>query len=152
MMCGLLLAAGAAMAEDLVILTTNDTHSNIDTDVSGAGGVLPRKAIIDSVRKAEKNVILVDAGDMVQGTLYFKYFKGDVEYPLFNMMDYDIRILGNHEFDRGMDGLAKEWSQVTATRLSTNYDLSGSALDGLFVPKLTDRAMDSAALDWHTNK
>ena len=50
MMCGLLLAAGAAMAEDLVILTTNDTHSNIDTDVSGAGGVLPRTAIIDSVR------------------------------------------------------------------------------------------------------
>ena len=112
MMCGLLLAAGAAMAEDLVILTTNDTHSNIDTDVSGAGGVLPRKAIIDSVRKAEKNVILVDAGDMVQGTLYFKYFKGDVEYPLFNMMDYDIRILGNHEFDNGIDELARYWKNV----------------------------------------
>ena len=74
----------ATGAEDLVILHTNDTHSLIDPDKDGRGGVLQRKAIIDSVRKAEKNVILVDAGDMVQGTLYFKYFKGDVEYPLMN--------------------------------------------------------------------
>ena len=62
----------ATGAEDLVILHTNDTHSLIDPDKDGRGGVLQRKAIIDSVRKAEKNVILVDAGDMVQGTLYFK--------------------------------------------------------------------------------
>ncbi len=61
----------ATGAEDLVILHTNDTHSLIDPDKDGRGGVLQRKAIIDSVRKAEKNVILVDAGDMVQGTLYF---------------------------------------------------------------------------------
>lgn len=71
----------SAAAERLVILHTNDTHSNIESDRNGVGGILPRKAIIDSVRKAEKNVILVDAGDMVQGTLYFKYFRGDVEYP-----------------------------------------------------------------------
>ena len=61
-----MILAGAAMAvsaEDLVILTTNDTHSNIDFDKDGRGGILPRKAIIDSVRRAEKNVILVDAGD-----------------------------------------------------------------------------------------
>ena len=90
-----------AAAQSLVLLHTNDTHSNIDPDAHGVGGILPRKAIIDSVRKAEKNVILIDAGDMVQGTLYFKFFKGDVEYPLFNMMDYDVRILGNHEFDNG---------------------------------------------------
>ncbi|MDE6682077.1 MAG: hypothetical protein K2J87_01470 [Muribaculaceae bacterium] len=54
-----------------MILHTNDTHSNIDVAPDGTGGVLPRKAIIDSVRNAEKNVVLVDAGDMVQGTLYF---------------------------------------------------------------------------------
>ena len=58
-------------ADNLVILHTNDTHSNIDVAPDGTGGVLPRKAIIDSVRNAEKNVVLVDAGDMVQGTLYF---------------------------------------------------------------------------------
>ncbi len=131
-----LLAGGvlALPAEDMVILTTNDTHSNIDFDENGRGGILPRKAIIDSVRKAEKNVILVDAGDMVQGTLYFKYFRGDVEYPIFNMMDYDIRILGNHEFDNGLDELAAHWKDVKGNRLSANYDFTGTPAEGLFKP------------------
>ncbi len=123
-----------ATAENLVILHTNDTHSLIDPDKDGRGGVLQRKAIIDSVRKAEKNVILVDAGDMVQGTLYFKYFKGDVEYPLMNMLGYDIRILGNHEFDNGMKDLAKYYKDVKADRLSANYDFSGTELQGMFDP------------------
>ena len=142
----ILSAAGASMliaafsaalplwAEDLVILHTNDTHSNIDTGANGAGGILPRKAIIDSVRKAEKNVLLVDAGDMVQGTLYFKFFKGDVEYPIFNMMKYDIRILGNHEFDNGLDQMARYWKDVKSDRLSANYDFTGTAAQGLFKP------------------
>ena len=122
------------MAENLVILHTNDTHSAIDTDPSGAGGVLQRKAIIDSVRNAEKNVLLVDAGDVVQGTLYFKFFKGDVEYPLMNMMGYDVQILGNHEFDNGLEELARHQRTLTADRLSANYDFSGTAADGLFKP------------------
>lgn len=121
-----------AAAQSLVLLHTNDTHSNIDSDANGVGGILPRKAIIDSVRKAEKNVMLIDAGDMVQGTLYFKYFKGDVEYPLFNMMDYDIRILGNHEFDNGLDELAKYWKDVKGARLSSNYDFTGTPAAGMF--------------------
>lgn len=120
--------------EHLVILHTNDTHSSIDPDLRGNGGIARRKAIIDSVREARTNVMLVDAGDAVQGSLYFTIFGGEVERVLMNEMGYDIRILGNHEFDRGMDGLAREWSQVNATRLSTNYDLTGSALEGLFVP------------------
>lgn len=130
----------ATGAEDLVILHTNDTHSLIDPDKDGRGGVLQRKAIIDSVRKAEKNVILVDAGDMVQGTLYFKYFKGDVEYPLMNMLGYDIRILGNHEFDNGMKELAKRYKDVKAHRLSANYDFSGTALQGMFDPYVIKKA------------
>ncbi len=121
-------------AEKLVILHTNDTHSAIDVDKEGRGGVLQRKAIIDSVRRAEKNVILVDAGDAVQGSLYFKYFRGDVEYPLMNMMGYDIRILGNHEFDNGMDDLADRYKDVKATPLSANYDFTGTVLDGVFKP------------------
>lgn len=123
-----------ALADHLVILHTNDTHSNIDIDANGAGGVLPRKAIIDSVRKAEKNVMLIDAGDMVQGSLYFKKFHGDVEYPIFNMMDYDIRILGNHEFDNGLDQLASYWKNVKGARLSANYDFKGTPAEGLFEP------------------
>ncbi len=128
------LFATSGVADNLVILHTNDTHSNIDVAPDGTGGVLPRKAIIDSVRNAEKNVILVDAGDMVQGTLYFNYFKGDVEYPLFNMMNYDIRILGNHEFDNGLDELAKHWKEVKGSRLSANYDFSNTPAKGLFEP------------------
>lgn len=127
-------AMSMATGENLVILHTNDTHSNIDPDKNGQGGILQRKAIIDSVRKAEKNVILVDAGDMVQGSLYFKYFKGDVEYPLMNMVGYDIRILGNHEFDNGLKELAAHYKDVEAARLSANYDFSHTPLKGMFSP------------------
>ena len=123
-----------SLADNLVILHTNDTHSNIDVAADGTGGILPRKAIIDSVRNAENTVILVDAGDMVQGTLYFNYFKGDVEYPLFNMMDYDIRILGNHEFDNGLEDLARQWKKVKGARLSANYDFADTPAKGLFDP------------------
>ena len=123
-----------AAAQSLVLLHTNDTHSNIDSAPDGTGGIIPRMAIIDSVRNAEKNVLLIDAGDMVQGTLYFKFFKGDVEYPLFNMMDYDVRILGNHEFDNGLDELAKYWKTVRGARLSANYDFTATPAKGLFRP------------------
>lgn len=125
-LCGL-----EAQAEDLVILHTNDTHSLIEPDETGAGGVLQRKAIIDSVRRAEKNVILVDAGDMVQGTLYFKYFRGDVEFPLANMMGYDIQVMGNHEFDNGLRELAEHYRKLKASRLDANYDFTGTPMQGL---------------------
>lgn len=125
-----------ADSDTLVILHTNDTHSSIDPDMRDNGGIARRKAIIDSVRGEHSNVMLIDAGDAVQGSLYFTIFGGEVERVLMNEMGYDIRILGNHEFDRGMDALAKEWSQVRATRLSTNYDLKGTVLENLFVPTL----------------
>lgn len=122
-------------ARDLVILHTNDTHSLIDPDRDGAGGgVLQRKAIIDSVRKAEKDVLLIDAGDKVQGTLYFKFFKGDVDYPLQNLLGVDISILGNHEFDNGMKLLAKNEATQKAELLSANYDFTGTPAEGLFKP------------------
>lgn len=133
------LASIGAGAEHLVLLHTNDTHSNIDSDAAGRGGILPRKAIVDSVRRAEKNVILIDAGDMVQGTPYFKYFGGDVEYPLFNMMGYDIRILGNHEFDNGMKELARHWRDTKGARLSANYDFSATPAAGIFKPYVIKR-------------
>ncbi len=126
--------AGALFAKDLVILHANDTHSQIDPMANGLGGVLQRKAIIDSVRKAEKNVILVHAGDAVQGSLYFRFFRGDVEYPLMNMEGYDINILGNHEFDNGIDELASHYKTLKSKRLSANYDFSGTPLEGLFEP------------------
>ncbi len=127
-------AALGAVARDLVILHTNDTHSLIMPDKDGKGGVLQRKAIIDSVKKANKDVILIDAGDKVQGTLYFKFFKGDVEYPLQNMLGVDISILGNHEFDNGLKALAEKERILTSERLSANYDFTGTPAEGLFKP------------------
>lgn len=127
------MCAAAAGAQNLVILHTNDTHSHIDAE-NGVGGVLQRKALVDSVRKAEKNVVLVDAGDIVQGSLYFKLFGGDVEYPLMDMMGYDIQILGNHELDNGIEDLAKYYKRKGAAKLSANYDFSGTPLEGVFDP------------------
>lgn len=129
-----LLLAFPLAAENLVLLHTNDTHSQLDSDHNGIGGVLPRKAIIDSIRAKEENVILIDAGDVVQGSLYFKFFRGEVEYPLMDKMGYDIRILGNHEFDNGIADIAKYYKDIKGTPLSANYDFSGTELDGIFSP------------------
>lgn len=127
------LAALSVAAQHLVILHTNDTHSNIDAE-NGVGGVLQRKALIDSVRKVEKNVMVVDAGDIVQGPLYFKLFGGEVEYPLMDLMGYDIQILGNHEFDNGLDSLAYFYPHTKTVKLSSNYDFSDTKLKGVFRP------------------
>lgn len=130
--CGI--AAESSSAERLVILHTNDTHSQIDPNDKGLGGILRRKAAIDSVRATEPNVILIDAGDAVQGTLYFSLFKGEVERKMMNALGYDIQILGNHEFDNGMESLAEQWSKSDAARLCTNYDLRSTPLSGLTQP------------------
>lgn len=118
----------------LVILHTNDTHSAIEPDRHNLGGIARRKVVIDSVRNENSNVLLIDAGDAVQGSLYYTLFSGEVERKLMNLLGYDIRILGNHEFDKGLPTLAKEWKQLTSTRLSTNYDFDDTPLEGLFVP------------------
>lgn len=119
----------------LILLHTNDTHSQIDPDIDGLGGVARRKVLIDSIRSAEPNTILIDAGDAVQGTLFFTLFHGAVEDSLMNLLDYDIQILGNHEFDNGLEELAARWKKIGATKLTTNYDLTGApALDSIFSP------------------
>lgn len=123
----------AATAERLVILHTNDTHSQIEPDEdSNLGGIYRRGVIVDSVRNAEKNVLLIDAGDAVQGSLYFNLYGGKVEQMLMDYMGYDIRILGNHEFDNGADSIATIMAPVRAELLSSNYNLEGSALQPLF--------------------
>ena len=127
-----LFCVGSVFASDLIILHTNDTHSQIEPDSKGRGGVLRRKAIIDSVRMAQPNVLLIDAGDAVQGTLYFNVYKGEVEQRVMNYLGYDLRILGNHEFDNGVESLANLLRQDNSTRLSTNYRLINSQLKDLF--------------------
>lgn len=129
-------------AAELVILHTNDTHSQIDPDdKDGLGGVARRKAVIDSVRAAEPNVLLIDAGDIVQGTLYFNLFGGEVENRIMNLLGYDLRILGNHEFDNGVDSLAAMIKDAKSEFLATNYDLSGTPMADRF-KKFTIKEID----------
>lgn len=125
-----------AYPQSLVLLHTNDTHSHIDADESGFGGVLQRKAIIDSVRRAEKNVLLIDAGDIVQGTLFYKLFGGAVEFPLMKLMGYDMQILGNHEFDNGMEALAFTLDANDVPKLASNYNFADPQMQRRFLPWL----------------
>lgn len=117
-----------------MILHTNDTHSAIDPAPDNRGGILRRKVIVDSVRAAEPNLLVVDAGDALQGTLYYTLFSGEVERVMMDAIGYDIQILGNHEFDNGLTPLAAQIGKSGATWISTNYDLSATPLDSLFVP------------------
>lgn len=122
-------------AQKLVIVGTNDTHSQIDPDdTDNKGGILRRKVVVDSIRATNPNVLLVDMGDPVQGTMYFNMFGGEVENKLMNALGYDIRILGNHEFDNGVEALAKNLENVSADLISTNYRFENSILDSLFTP------------------
>ncbi|MCD8395291.1 MAG: bifunctional metallophosphatase/5'-nucleotidase [Bacteroidales bacterium] len=137
----LLLAAAASsmcQAQRLVLLHTNDTHSQIDPTDSNEGGALRRKVLIDSVRAVEPNVRLIDAGDAVQGTLFFNLYKGEAEHKVMNLLGYDLAILGNHDFDNGINRLAENIATDSATWITTNYDLRDTPLDPYFVPYVVE--------------
>lgn len=131
---GILASWMNAGAEKLVILHTNDTHSQIDPTDDNLGGAQRRKVVIDSIRAEHKNVLLIDAGDAVQGTLFFTLYGGEVEMKMMNELGYDIAILGNHDFDNGVDALAKNLQQSKVQWVTTNYDLSESAIASFFRP------------------
>lgn len=128
--------AFVAMADShkLVILHTNDTHSQIDPTDKGFGGVHRRKVFVDSVRAANSNVLLIDAGDAVQGTLFFTLYGGEVEMNVMNDLGYDIQILGNHDFDNGMDKLADNLSKSNSRWLASNYQFADSVVASKFTP------------------
>ncbi len=129
-LCGLL----PVDARELVILQTNDTHSQIDPTDKGYGGVQRRKVFVDSVREARPDVLLVDAGDAVQGTLFFTLYGGEVEMKAMNNLGYDIAILGNHDFDNGVEAMARNVAMSDADWLATNYQFADSAVRNLFKP------------------
>lgn len=130
----LLLITISVEASTLVILHTNDTHSQIEPNDKNLGGVLRRKALIDSVKNVYKHVLVVDAGDVVQGTTYFNLYKGEAEQRLMNELGYDLRILGNHEFDNGIEGLKSMLKESKSIFLSTNYLFEDSLLRTRFAP------------------
>lgn len=134
------LSLSAFSQKELVILHTNDTHSRIeplpenDRSFPDQGGVIRRASYIDQVRKENKNVLLFDAGDFLQGTPYFNLFKGEVEVKAMNLMGYDAVTLGNHEFDYGLEVLEQVARLAKFPIVSSNYDFSETHLDGLIKP------------------
>jgi 5'-nucleotidase len=125
-----------ARGETLItVLHTNDTHSQIDPILEndktypGKGGVARRATLVKRVRKENPNTLLIDGGDVLQGTPYFNFYKGEVEYKAMSLIGYDAGTLGNHEFDNGVEPLAKALEFANFDIVSTNYDVRGSALE-----------------------
>lgn len=124
----------------IVILHTNDVHSHLepfpanDPKYAGLGGVERRAALIRDVRAKEKHVILLDAGDIFQGTPYFNMFGGEVEMKAMTAMGYDATAIGNHDFDGGMENLAKQLKHASFPMLVANYDFTGTPMEGKTIP------------------
>lgn len=124
----------------IVILHTNDVHSHIDPfpdndpKYAGLGGVERRAALINKIRATEKNVLLLDAGDIFQGTPYFNMYGGEIEMKLMSKMGYDASAIGNHDFDGGLDNLVKQLQHATFPMICANYDFTGTPMEGKTVP------------------
>jgi 5'-nucleotidase len=125
----------ASVADTVItILHTNDTHSQIDplpaNDVNaGKGGVARRATLVKRIRKENPNTLLVDAGDVLQGTPYFNFYKGEVEYKAMSAIGYDVGTIGNHEFDNGVEALAAALKFANFDVVSSNYDFKGTVLE-----------------------
>lgn len=124
----------------LTILHTNDVHSYIEPFPANhpknpnMGGVARRAAVIEMIRKENPNVLLLDAGDIFQGTPYFNYYGGELEFKLMSMMKYDAATMGNHDFDNGIDGLYSQLPHASFEFVSANYDFKNTVLDGKVKP------------------
>ncbi len=135
-------AVTAQKTQQLVILHTNDTHSQIEpTDKASSrnadmGGYARRLGVINSIREKEPHVLLLDAGDFSQGTPYYNFFNGRLEVQGYNRMNYDAVTLGNHEFDNGMDSLVMMLSMKNFPVVVSNYTVSTSKLKDFVQPWL----------------
>ena len=124
----------------LVILHTNDTHSQIEPfptnhpKYANKGGVAKRAKLIEEIREQEEHVLLLDSGDIFQGTPYFNIFHGELEMKLMSAMQYDAATMGNHDFDGGMDGFVSAVKYANFPFLCSNYDFSNTELAGKFKP------------------
>jgi 5'-nucleotidase len=119
----------------ITILHTNDVHSHIDpfgpNDGRNAnkGGVARRATLVESIRQENPNTLLFDAGDIFQGTPYFNYYGGELEFKLMSMLKYDLATIGNHDFDNGIDGLYAQLPHADFEFVSANYDFSNTIMD-----------------------
>ena len=139
------LTADAKKHKQLVILHTNDTHSTIlpvspnidDKEIAGRGGFLRRVNMIKEQRQQNPDLLLFDSGDFSQGSGYYTRFKGEVEVGLMNLMGYDAATIGNHEFDFGLDNMARIFRLANFPIVCSNYDCTGTVLEGLVKPYIT---------------
>ncbi len=120
----------------LTILHTNDVHSYIDPFPAdhprnaNMGGVSRRAAMIETIRQENPNILLLDAGDIFQGTPYFNYYGGELELKLMSMMKYDLGTMGNHDFDNGIDGFNSQMHHATFDFVTSNYEFNNTVLQG----------------------
>ena len=124
----------------ITILHTNDWHSRIEPfgkdggQYAGLGGAVSRAALIKKIRLEEKNILLLDAGDIFQGTPYFNFFEGELEYKIMSEMGYDLATLGNHDFDNGIEGIINQLHFATFQFVNANYDFSNTLLSDKVKP------------------
>ncbi|ACU06937.1 5'-nucleotidase [Flavobacteriaceae bacterium 3519-10] len=124
----------------LTILHTNDQHSRIEPFDStysknpNQGGFARRAALIQKIREQDKNVLLLDSGDVFQGTPYFNFYGGELEFKLMSMMGYEASTMGNHEFDNGLEGFKKALPSAKFPFICSNYDFENTVLEGQTVP------------------
>src|SRR5690606_30548391 len=124
----------------LTILHTNDQHSRIEPFDSSysknpnQGGFARRASLIQKIRQEEPNVLLLDSGDIFQGTPYFNFFGGELEFKLMSMMGYDAATMGNHDFDNGLEGFKNVRRHAKFPFICSNYDFSDTILDGQTEP------------------
>lgn len=140
MVCAI--AAAAAAQKEIVILHTNDTHSCVsplnpnlaDTMIAGRGGFVRRAEMIRRQRKEHPRMLLLDSGDFSQGSPYYNIYKGEVEVGLMNIMGYDAATIGNHEFDYGLENMARLFRMAKFPIVCANYDFTGTPVEGLVKP------------------
>lgn len=124
----------APKERSLTILHTNDVHSHLESfsvahhRYPGMGGAAKRASLIHQIRQTHQNVLLLDAGDMFQGTPYFNFFNGEPEIKLMNAMRYDVATIGNHDFDLGSDNLALQLQKANFNVVNANYEIKNTAL------------------------
>lgn len=124
----------------ITILHTNDVHSHIDPFPPGhsrnpdQGGIARRASLIEQIRARNPNTLLLDAGDIFQGTPYFNFYGGELEFRLMSKLGYDAATLGNHDFDNGIEGLYAQMPHAQFQFVSANYDFTNTVMDGLVKP------------------
>ncbi len=124
----------------ITILHTNDVHSHIDpfpnshSLYANLGGIARRATLVESIRNENPNTLLFDAGDIFQGTPYFNFYGGELEFKLMSKLNYDAATIGNHDFDNGVDGLLAQVPHASFELLSANYDFSNTVMDGFVKP------------------